>query len=483
MSEEQIKRYINTPFAYTRAQKGLTLLQQNIMVRVSAHLQGYINKFFQNPALLNSNEDPKPIMTKEDRDNLPPVRIELSELGVASSSYSRVREALREILSVDIEYDDFDENGLPLKVLQKLFSCVSTPVTDHGTTVRMKLNDDDEELTEVEVDRTRGFVELTLNTDAIWRMFDMNQGYVSHPVDIARIGKVDNMPLMYYFIRHKMKNFKESKAQATLMELRDYLGAIKRDLDGNIIKIQYQKYSRFKERIINTALNDIKRVCDRGEIDFYFEMDEIRPNGKKIGDPSYLVFRKVANKKKAEKDYRKASELKLYKYLLEQYPFVSDKALKKFLHDVPKGNWESFKEYVYHGAQKLIEKPHRWNGTQEEYVFYVLSQWVEQHEQSKVQQPKQLELFGEEVSKLETIKIQTEVGQGADKWQEFARLVIDDAQKSLLARLSFVGMKNERFCIQCSDEDFAQLRTSGLERVAQGYFGCVGSFAPVFYRG
>ena len=80
-------------------------------------------------------------------------------------------------------------------------------------------------------------------------------------------------------------------------------------------------------------------------------------------------------------------------------------------------------------------------------------------------------------------KIQTEVGQGTDKWQEFLSRIIDDNQKTLLSRLSFVGMKNERFCIKCSDDDCGQLRASGLERVAQEYFGCVGSFAPVFYRG
>lgn len=54
MSEDQIKKYINTPFAYTRTQKGLTLLQQHIMVKVSSHLQDYFNKFFRTAELLSS---------------------------------------------------------------------------------------------------------------------------------------------------------------------------------------------------------------------------------------------------------------------------------------------------------------------------------------------------------------------------------------------------------------------------------------------
>lgn len=286
-------KYINTPFAYARAQKGLTLLQQNVMVRVVAHLQGYMDKFFKTPILRNSEEDPKPLMTEDDKDSLPPVRIELSELGVSSSSYSRVRSALEEVLDVKIEKTIEDENGKPVKRLINMFSKIDTPVTDKKTTVRMRVNKTDEDLTEVQVDRTRGYIDIHLNKEVLWEMFDMNQGYVSHPEDIARIGKVDNMPLMYYLIRHKMLNFKLSKARVTLTELRDYLGMQKRDDQGRITDVKYPRYSQFKSRIINTALGDIKRVCDAGQIDFYFDMVEIRPRGKKTGDPDYLEFVKV----------------------------------------------------------------------------------------------------------------------------------------------------------------------------------------------
>lgn len=80
-------------------------------------------------------------------------------------------------------------------------------------------------------------------------------------------------------------------------------------------------------------------------------------------------------------------------------------------------------------------------------------------------------------------KIKVSVGKGMEQWQSFLSLVKDDNQKSLVSRLQFVGMKNNRFCIECSDDDFDMLKPLGLERIAQEYFGCVGSFAPVFYRG
>ena len=80
-------------------------------------------------------------------------------------------------------------------------------------------------------------------------------------------------------------------------------------------------------------------------------------------------------------------------------------------------------------------------------------------------------------------KIKTEVGEGTDKWKAFCKLIIGDAEKSLVSRISFVGMKNERFCVECSDEDFDMLRKLGIEEKAKEFFDCKGSFAPVFYRG
>lgn len=428
-NKQIIKKYINTPFAYARAQKGLTLLQQNIMVKVVEHLQVYIGKYFKNPVLQDSKEDPKPMMTREDRDNLPPVRIELSELGVASSSYSRVREALKEVLNVQIEKNTFDDEGKPVKRLIQIFSKIDTPVTDKGTQVKMKLGEDDE-LTDVQVDRTRGYVDIYLNTDMVWEMFDMNLGYVSHPKDIARIGKVDNMPLMYYLVRHKMKNFKLSKVEITPFEIRDYLGFIKRDVDGNVINIKYPRYSMFKSRIIKTALDDIKRVCDAGQIDFYFDIKEVRPRGKKTGEPSYIEFVKVAEKKKAKQDHRKASEKRLCKTLCEIYPTLDEKRMMEIFKVVPEDLWSDFKTYAYNGVPKAVEQPHSWNGTMESFVFYIMEQWIKQH--SAKPEPQQQTLAFTEAE---------EVKPGEKDWQMYLRL-LDKDLASDLRKVRYISYKD-----------------------------------------
>ena len=419
-NKQIIKKYINTPFAYARAQKGLTLLQQNIMVKVVEHLQVYIGKYFKNPVLQDSKEDPKPMMTREDRDNLPPVRIELSELGVSSSSYSRVREALKEVLNVQLEKNTFDDEGKPVKRLIQIFSKIDTPVTDKGTQVRMKLGEDDE-LTDVQVDRTRGYVDIYLNTDMVFEMFDMNLGYVSHPKDIARIGKVDNMPLMYYLVRHKMKNFDLSKVEITPFEIRDYLGLVKRDADGNVTDVKYPRYSMFKSRIIKTALDDIKRACDAGQIDFYFDIKkEVRPRGKTRGEPSYIEFVKVADKKKAKQDHRKASEKRLCKTLCDIYPTLAEKRMMAIFKTVPEDLWNDFKTYAYNVVPKAVEQPHSWNGTMEEFVFYIMGQWIKQHSAKLGQQQQTFNFVEAE-----------EIKSGEKEWQQFLCLIDKDLAADL----------------------------------------------------
>ena len=303
------RKYVNTPFAYMQTQKGLTLLQQSVMMKIAEHLRAYLDKYFCTPELVNSTNSPKPIMSEQDLAGVPNIRLKFSELGISANVYSRVRNALNEILAVKVDVDDFDENGKRNKSRMPLFVKIDTPVTDKGTKVRKRDGADANELTEVMVDRTRGYIDFELNKSVLPYALDMNKGYVTHPDDITRIAHVPNMPLVYYFVRHKMLNFKLNKAQVTPNELREYLGILDRDLYGEVVKVRYKEYRRLKAQVIRVALDDIKRVYDAGQIDFYFDMKEIRTDGRKTGDPNFLEFRKAGNAKKENAKYRANSVL------------------------------------------------------------------------------------------------------------------------------------------------------------------------------
>ena len=167
-----------------------------------------------------------------------------------------------------------------------------------------------------------------------------------------------------------------------------------------------------------TALDDIKRVCDAGQIDFYFDIKEVRPRGKKTGEPCYIEFVKVAEKKKAKQEHRKASEKRLCKTLCEIYPTLDEKRLVAIFKNVPEDLWNDFKSYAYNGVPKAVEQPHRWNGTMEEFVFYIMEQWIKQHsEKQVVQQPS---LFPDE-----------DVKPGEKEWKQLLRLIDKDLADDL----------------------------------------------------
>lgn len=85
------------------------------------------------------------------------------------------------------------------------------------------------------------------------------------------------------------------------------------------------------------------------------------------------------------------------------------------------------------------------------------------------------------VNTTESPKIKIVKG-GEDKWQSFQAMIIDPSQQALLKRFKFVGMKNDRFCVKATQEDFDLLRTLGVEDIAKDFFNCKGSYSPTFYR-
>lgn len=300
------QEYINTPFAYLKLQTGLSRLQQDIMNRVSAHLQKYFNSYWSDNDLRFSKENPRTFLTDEQIENLGPIRVNFSELRISQDSYERLDEARNKIMDIKIKGLVETEEGKKDRKWN-VFPYVDLPVTDSGTTVMKKDREVDEngkvhkvgEAKKTETSRYRGYMEIYLNKDLIKEAFNMISGYVTHPEKIAQMGRVPNMPLMYYFIRHHMNNFKQDKdgkkvdtATVDIEELREYLGMTTRDAKGNIVKIKYPKYSRFKAQVLMVALDEIKRIYDERLIDVYFEMSESRPRGKKTGEPTSLTFTK-----------------------------------------------------------------------------------------------------------------------------------------------------------------------------------------------
>lgn len=406
--------WIKTPFAYTKIVGGLSLFQQNVLILVSDKLQGYIKQYLDDKRYKNPDR-PKPIYTMEQKNEALTVRIPLKELGIIDTHYTAVLQptlkknenVMKTMVLPDLrrlemrvsymEYDERKGKDVLVSKWQPIFKSIATPTDVY-------------EKNGFQFDVRNGWIEFVINDLVADYLLDMSEGYIEHLKKLARISKKKYTPSFYFLL----KSQGSPHYSTNLEDLKTYMGVVKLNKEDMTIKDSYPKYSRFKQCVIEPAMQDLKRLADEGLSDIWFTYSEVRPRGLKTGNPERIDF------------------------------------------DIHHSDM---------GTKRLEQK----------------SKNKAKFEKADNKQPIMQDLFAN-VS-FENDKIQTNMGQGADKWKEFLSLIKDDNRKSLVSRLQFVGMKNNRFCVECSDDDFGMLKPLGLERIAQEYFGCVGSFAPVFYRG
>lgn len=272
------QQYINTPFAYTKFAKNLSLLQQSVLNKVSEHLQGYIQHYFGSD-LRKSKNIPRPLFTDAEKNNgMPDFVVTYAELGVSINNYQVARAAVKEVLELTVDAPGFDKDGNPAIVAYNIFT---------------KANISSEE--------SNG-VAFSLNPDVVDYVFDMSQGYVRHPADIARIGQVERMPMMYYYLFKKSERWKNREIHLTVVEIKDYLGMRKRIVANSegqrgrptkngIIKEAYPKFSKFNQFVLVRSINDINRLRHDGLLDVCVSYEPIYNGKRKVGNPAFIKFR------------------------------------------------------------------------------------------------------------------------------------------------------------------------------------------------
>lgn len=272
--------YISTPYAYTKLSKNLSLLQQSMLNKVSEHLQNYIQYYFGS-GLKDSHEKPRPLFSKAEKNRgLPDFMVSYAELGVDIANYNVARKAIKEVLELTIEAPWVDKDGNESMKYQLIFSGANaSSIESNG-------------------------VSFTLNPDVVDWVFDMSQGYVKHPANIARIGQVERMPMMYYYLFKKSESWKYREVHPTVLDIKDYLGLLKSvregsnkragrkvmNLEEGEIKEAYPKFSQFKKNVLDTSIADINRLRKEGLLDVCVSYEPVYNGKRKVGNPAYIKF-------------------------------------------------------------------------------------------------------------------------------------------------------------------------------------------------
>ena len=274
-NEKQLpQKWINTPFAFTRLSKNLSLLQQAVLVKVSEQLQPFIKEFFGSD-LARSRKVPKSLFSEAVKNSgVTQIYISYAELGVPENNFFAVKQAMKEVLDVKVEGPKKNEDGSMGMHMYNVFLSGETSIKNTGVVFGLnpQVIDPDKHLYVLDY------------------AFNMVEGYVSHPDNIALIGEVARMPMIYYILRDASgNNWKERSIQLTVSKIKKYLGMM--EFSGaEIVKEAYPKFSQFKKNVLDNSIADINRLKQLGQIDVCISYEPIYNGKRKVGNPAYIEF-------------------------------------------------------------------------------------------------------------------------------------------------------------------------------------------------
>ena len=268
------QKWINTPFAFTRLSKNLSLLQQAVLVKVSEQLQPFIKEFFGSD-LAKSRKVPKSLFSEAVKNSgVTQIYISYAELGVPENNFFAVKQAMKEVLDVKVEGPKKNDDGSMGMHMYNVFLSGETSIKNTGVVFGLnpQVIDPDKHLYVLDY------------------AFNMVEGYVSHPDNIALIGEVARMPMIYYILRDASgNNWKERSIQLTVSKIKKYLGMI--EFSGaEIVKEAYPKFSQFKKNVLDNSIADINRLKQLGQIDVCISYEPIYNGKRKVGNPAYIEF-------------------------------------------------------------------------------------------------------------------------------------------------------------------------------------------------
>ena len=268
------QKWINTPFAFTRLSKNLSLLQQSVLVKVSEQLQPFIKEFFGSD-LAKSHKVPKALFSEAVKNSgVTQIYISYAELGIPENNFFAVKQAMKEVLDVKVEGPKKNEDGSWGMHMYNVFLSGETSIKNTGVVFGLnpQVIDPDKHLYVLDY------------------AFNMTEGYVSHPDNIALIGEVARMPMIYYILRDASgNNWKDRKIRLTVSKIKKYLGML--EFSGTeLVKEAYPKFSQFKKNVLDNSIADINRLKQMGQLDVCVSYEPIYNGKRKIGNPAFIEF-------------------------------------------------------------------------------------------------------------------------------------------------------------------------------------------------
>ena len=271
-------RWINTPFAYARLARELTLLQQNVLFMVSDKLQDFMTKFYANKRH-DLSDNPLSLFSEEDLKALPPIEIKLADFGIDPAHYDTVSKAAEAVGALKVKAFGTDKDGTLGYYMFPVFDALFVPKHDEDAGEDKKYI------------RRVGVITGSINPKVAAYAFNMRYGYVNHPLRIAADAGQVYTPRLYFMLKHYLGKRKKS-VSIPYAKIREELGM--KPIDQNtgepIGEELYPQFSRFKLYVLDPAKRDMEEMARRNVIDITFEYEVVYKRNVSRGDPDAINF-------------------------------------------------------------------------------------------------------------------------------------------------------------------------------------------------
>ncbi|MCF0197601.1 MAG: RepB family plasmid replication initiator protein, partial [Bacteroidaceae bacterium] len=252
-----------------------SLVQQQLMLSVIGQLQDRIRE------QLCQKEKNSLFKPEDFAGNLLTFEIPLKDLDISPKKYGELEQACEQLIHLDMSYKRHDEaTDMEYHVKQNIFHKIEFPTSE--------VNAKGEKIAYKSGVRRKGVIRLQMIDESAHEILNLRKGYTRHVADIASICRSPRSPRLYIYLS-AWRSLK--KCEVNYIDLKEFCGVLFFSKDHKrITENKYPKYGAFHRDVLDPVQRELKKLCDEGKVEFYFDYEPVYPKGVTRGDPDCIRF-------------------------------------------------------------------------------------------------------------------------------------------------------------------------------------------------
>lgn len=471
-------KWLSQPLSITMMRADLSPLQVNLIVEMVDKFQ---EKILEQIRQTEEERKQSPVLFSDDdmRDNNPyKIKFPLSDLDVRPDAYDELSDAARKLQGMQITMPVSKGNGMTNLAFFSLFSRIEIPFIEKEYNYKGKK-------------RRAGFIEMTMDREAFNDVMRVGRQHTKYLKSVTRNRSCGYTSRMYMFIS-TYKIF--GKWTVPYLDFHQMLG-FSYEEKGQVVFLKYDLFSDVKRRVLDPAMNELRKMSEEGRSDCYYEYEPIFPPGKKRGLPDKLCFTIHSSnfgKEVTAQNKRLSETILIEKFLkneLQQTPTNCKKLLNLLTDENISGFQKKMKE-----LKAYCQAPEHKIDNLRSYAWQSLIDYLEAHQTSVEEitsahlNNNNIESVGKMSGEQNVEDIQTEIQEvDLDKWNlflnEIRSRVGEQAYNIWFIHIVPLSFENNVLVIKVPSKFFYEyIEEQYVEKIKEALFASFGENVKLMYN-